>query len=123
MYTLDTNVVIYYLKGEPAVTTFLERIAARETALYVASVTEVELFGFSKLTEKEEEGIELFLETISVIPLDSQIARIAGSLRRRYALKVPDSIIGGTALFTGSTLVTRNIRDFERVPQLTIERI
>lgn len=123
MYTLDTNAIIYYLKGERDVVIFLERIAERQTAVYVASVTEVELFGFYRLTAKEEEEIKLFLATVSVIPLDSQIARLAGLLRRRYALAVPDSIIGATSLFTGSALVTRNVRDFKRVPQLKLQRI
>jgi predicted nucleic acid-binding protein len=36
---------------------------------------------------------------------------------------VPDSTIAATAMFTGSTLLTRNTRDFEKVPQLSLLKI
>jgi predicted nucleic acid-binding protein len=38
-------------------------------------------------------------------------------------LKTPDSAVASTALFTGSTLVTRNTRDFQKVPQLSVREI
>ena len=38
------------------------------------------------------------MNTLAIIPLDSRIARIAGSLRRLYGLKTADSAIAATAL-------------------------
>lgn len=64
-----------------------------------------------------------FLQWIAVIPLDSQMARVAGKLRRDHRLKLADSVIAATALFTGSTLVTRNVRDFRRIPSLMVGKI
>ena len=59
----------------------------------------------------------------AIIPLDSRIARIAGSLRRQYNIKTADSIVAATALFTGTTLITRNIRDFQKIPNLLLRKI
>ena len=63
------------------------------------------------------------LEAVSVIPLDSRIARAAGALRRLYRIGIADSAIAATALFTGSAVLTRNARDFEKVPNLPVVRI
>jgi predicted nucleic acid-binding protein len=75
------------------------------------------------MSSQEVERIEEILKTIAVIPVDSRIARIAGSLRQKYHLKVPDSAIAATALFTGTTLVTRNIKDFKKIPNLKLLKI
>lgn len=118
MYVLDTNAVIYYLKDDPQAVSVLERIFAQDSPIYVSTITEAELFGFSSLTEKEIKSIETILSTLSIIPLDSHLARIAGFIRREYRLKTPDSIIASTALFTNSILITRNVRDFKKIREL-----
>ncbi len=89
----------------------------------MATVTEIELFSYADLTLEENDRIEKLLGAFEIVPLDSNIARIAGKLRREQRTKLPDSVIAATALFTGATLVTRNVRDFKRVPNLLVERI
>lgn len=123
MHTLDTNAIIYYLKDDPAAVRLLSDIFNSITPLYVSTITEVELFSFSSLSEDESERIERILKTVAILPLDSRLARTAAELRRTYGLKIPDSIIAATALFTNSTLVTRNIRDFKKVPNLILVSI
>lgn len=123
MYTLDTNTIIYYLKNDAKAASFLEKILNRNFPIYISAVTEVELFGFSGLLSEEEKEINDLLRTLLVIPLDSQLARIAGFIRRNYKLKTPDSIIAATAVFTNTTLVTRNMLDFKKVPDLLIKEI
>ena len=123
MYTLDTNTIIYYLKGEIFVASFLESILASNEPLYISAVTELELFSFSQLTKKEEQQIDNLLQTLNIIPVDSQIARLAGFLRANYKIKTPDSIIAATAIFTGTTLITRNTKDFEEISLLNLQAI
>jgi predicted nucleic acid-binding protein len=91
--------------------------------LYVSAITELELFAFSNLSATEEALIEQLLTTVAVMSVDSHIARLAAFIRRQYRLKVPDSTIAATAMFTGSTLLTRNTRDFEKVPHLSLLKI
>ncbi len=123
MYTLDTNAILYYLKDDPNTVSSLRNIFAQDVPLYVSAITELELFAFSNLSATEEALIEDLLGTVAVISVDSHIARLAAFIRRQYQLKVPDSVIAATALFTGSTLLTRNTHDFRRILNLNLLKV
>ncbi len=123
MYTLDTNTIIYFLKDDRLAVDFLEDIFEQNVPVYISSIVEAELFSFKHLNQKEIYAIEKILKTVVTISLDSRVARVAGFLRRFYNIRLPDSIIAATALLTGTTLVTRNIRDFKNIPNLLIESI
>ena len=123
MYTLDTNAVIYYLKNDNKAVSVLEDVFAKDVSLYISAITELELFGFSSLTADEAHHIEEVLQTLSVISVDSRIARIAGMLRRAYNIKTADSAVAATALFTRTALLTRNIKDFKKIESLSLKEI
>jgi len=123
MYTLDTNVILYYLRGDASVVSLVDQALAQSGALYVSSISVGELFIFSKLTVVEEAGIRKFLTLCSVISVDGLLADRAGTIGRTHKVELADSIIAATALFTGSTLLTRNTRDFRRVPSLSLQKI
>jgi len=123
MYTLDTNAIIYYLQGDPNASLFLENIFQTNKPVYVSTITEVELFSFSNLENETAETIDAIMKTMAIISLDSRIARIAGYLRRRYKTKTADSVIAATALFTNTILVTRNVKDFQKISELSIVKI
>ncbi len=123
MDTLDTNAIIYYLRSDARAVPLLRDIFLRDVSIYVSTITEVELFSFSKLTQKEIAEIEALLQTVAVIALDSRIARIAGSLRGAARLATADSVIAATALFTNTELVTRNVSDFRNIPNLKLLQI
>ena len=91
--------------------------------IYISTITEAELFGYSALTDREHKIIDSILSTLSIIPVDSHLARSAGLIRRRYALKIPDTIIAATTLFTDSTLITRNVKDFDKINELRLLKI
>jgi predicted nucleic acid-binding protein len=120
-YTLDTNAILYYLKDDSSAVSLLRDVFSQDAALYISAITELELFAFSNLSPQESALIEAILSTLSVI--DSHIARLASHIRREYRLKVPDSVIAATAIFTGSSLITRNTRDFKKIPALTLLKI
>ena len=60
---------------------------------------------------------------MTIVPLDSRIAQGAGFLRKIYGIKIADSIIAATVLSTGSTLITRNIKDFKNIPNISLLEI
>jgi hypothetical protein len=120
VYTLDTNAIIYYLKNEGTAVSVLEPLFAQDVALYVSAITELELFSSPGLTDEDMSAISQLLTSVALIPVDSRLARFAGYLRRGYRLKTADSAIAATALLTHSTLVTRNVGDFRRVPTLSL---
>ncbi len=123
MITFDTNCIIYYLENDPTVVPIVEGFLHTQPRPLIATVTELELFSFPFLTPVETERIERFIATCTVVLLDSQIARIGAGLRRTYRIKTQDSVIAATALFTNSTLLTRNIKDFKKISSLSIQNI
>jgi predicted nucleic acid-binding protein len=121
VYVLDTNAIIYYTDDEPAAVAALEPLFSANHPIYISTLTELELFSHASLTDEEEIRLEAFLEAVHILPLTSQIARIAGDLRRAHAaLKAFDSGIAATALFTHSQLITRNRRDFQDIDGLSL---
>ncbi len=124
MVTLDTNFLIYYLKGDASAVAVFESLIRAYTPVFVATVTETELFSLPTLTLGEGERIEAVLSLFSVLPLDSQIARKAAELRRLTPkIKLADSVIAATALFTNSTLLTRNVKDFKKITGLAVQAV
>lgn len=123
MYTLDTNIIIYYFNGEAPILAFLRDQITQGAPLFVSTVTEHELYSYPHLTPQEVTRIDALLTTLTVIDVDSRIAQLSGQLRAAYGIKALDSMIAATALMTGTTLATRNVRDFHRVPTLDIRAL
>jgi predicted nucleic acid-binding protein len=124
VYTLDTNVLIYYYRRDRRVVPVLREILRDPTSsIYVSTITEAELFSYANLSEEEKDLIASLLQAVSLIPPISQGARIPGTLLASYGLKLADAFIAATALFTGSTLLTRTVRDFNKIPSLQLQAV
>src|SRR3989344_1914632 len=123
VYTLDTNAIVYYIKGDISVVSILETAIGEAYPLYVSVITEAELFSYSRLDETEVNQIDNLLRTVSIISLDSRLARLSGVIRRMYGVKLYDSVIAATALSTGSTPLTRNVKDFKKIAGLSFQRV
>lgn len=120
--TLDTNILIAYLGGEQGVVRQVQIWRRERTPLFVSSITECELLSYPKLSRQEELLIEDFLlDNFTIIAFERFMARRAAAIRRQIpSLKLPDAAIAALALSTDTPLATRNIKDFQRVPSLTI---
>jgi predicted nucleic acid-binding protein len=117
--TFDTNIVIAYLSGEASV--LKQATIWREQGInfFLPIIAEAEVLSFSALTAEDIVRAERFLaENFISIPMDRSMARETANIRRRYRLKLPDASIAATALTTQTQLVTRDLRDFRRVPKL-----
>jgi len=121
---LDSNVVIGYLKGDPAIVARIQHTAASELALPAVVVYELEYGTLrSKIADRRRRQLEQGFAHIRRIPFDSDAAvaaaRICFQLERRGSTIGPhDLMIAGTALSRGATLVTHNTAEFSRVPGL-----
>ena len=124
MYTFDTNAVIYLVNDDERAAPILSDILADPaTPVYISVITEGELFAYSRLTDLEITRIEDFLKLVSIIPIDSRLVRLAGSLKAMYRMELGDSLVAATALLMRTTLLTRNVRDFKKIPQLSLQEI
>lgn len=119
--TIDANIVIAYLAGDANVVETLSKWKEEGVSLFLPTVAESEVLSFSNWTLEEQRATEKFIEdTFTSISFDRSIARIAAAVRRETKMKFPDAAIAATALFTHTPVVTRNQRDFKRVPGLRI---
>lgn len=122
MYTLDTNFIIYYLiKDKQALSFFNENLA--NNIYYISVISRLELFSYSEITASEFASIETFISTTRSVLIDNEVAMLAAGIRRKYKIKTPDSIVAATALYTNTALVTRNVKDFEKIKELTVIKV
>lgn len=75
---------------------------------------------YPALSEEEANQIRAFLRTLTCVELTEAILDRTAQIRRDYRLRLPDALIAACALETGSTLVTRNVQDFQRIARLNI---
>jgi tRNA(fMet)-specific endonuclease VapC len=126
VYVLDTNTVLDYFRGKGSVAANLLALPPSEVALpaIVAYEVWVGVLG-SQNAKRRQAQYEQFLATIEVLPFDSAVSRRAAELRQTLerggeGIGPMDTLIAATALAHNATLVTRNVREFGRVPGLQI---
>lgn len=119
--TIDANIIIAYLAGDQKAVEAISGWRREGRVLFLPSVVETEVLSFSKWIDDELIITEKFIdENFTSVSFDRNIARIAAGIRRETKLKFPDVAIAATAIFLQTPLVTRNIKDFKKVPRLEI---
>ncbi|HEX9722461.1 MAG TPA: PIN domain-containing protein [Candidatus Paceibacterota bacterium] len=88
MFTLDTNILVYYAAGDGKVTSFVFERLKEGKIFYVPTIVVVEFFSFPALGPKDSELFEYLFLHLDVTALDVRIAKIAGDLRKRYGLNL-----------------------------------
>ncbi|HSR95765.1 MAG TPA: type II toxin-antitoxin system VapC family toxin [Kofleriaceae bacterium] len=124
---LDTDICIAILNREDRVRSHLEQHAP--SALRMSAITLAELrFGVAKSTQSKRAATNLnaLLSKVSVVPFDEAASTRYGQLRallerRGTPIGGLDTLIAAHALSMRWTLVTHNVREFRRVPGLTVD--
>ena len=125
-YLLDTNICIYFLKGQFGLHRKIEKIGKENC--YLSEITIAELkYGVEKSEYKEKNRInqEKFQAKFKILPifpaLDIFAKEKARLKTRGKIIDDFDLLIGSTALYNDLTLITRNISDFDRLSKIIIE--
>ena len=125
---LDTNICIYLIKQQPL--TVIKRFLSQPVGeIGISSITVAELaYGVSKSrhASKNRHALEQFLTPLEVAAFDQAAAWSYGRLRAQLEAKgTPigsmDMLIAAHALSLGVRLVSNNLREFRRVPNLRLE--
>lgn len=127
-YLLDTDICIHALKRRNA--TLLDAFAAHDGRMAVSDVTLYELYYGAERYEDPAARIAIiegFAARLEVIPFDTRAALHAGNIRatlerRGQIIGGYDLMIAAIARAQGLVLVTGNVREFERVEGLRVER-
>jgi tRNA(fMet)-specific endonuclease VapC len=127
-YLLDTCVISDFVKGEESTLKVLK--SNIPSNIFISSLTVMEVkYGLAinlQRAIKIQSLIETLLGTITILPFGVEEAEQAAKIRS--ILKIAgtpigayDVLIAATALTQNHILVTSNVREFQRVPNLQIE--
>lgn len=125
-YLLDTNIVIYVIKRRPLAARQLFNEHAGHMAL--SSITLAELLHGAEKSNAPARSlavVEDFCSRLEVLPYGPRAAQHYGSIRaalekRGQPIGVNDLHIAAHARSEGLTLVSNNLREFERVDALQL---
>jgi tRNA(fMet)-specific endonuclease VapC len=130
-YSLDTNACIGLINGSPnRLRARFDAVVRADSVVCVSTVVLHELwFGVEKSARRAHnaERVRTFLAgVVEVVVFDDADARAAGSVRAGLAragtpIGAYDVLIAGQAIRRGLTLVTANVREFDRIDGLMWE--
>lgn len=126
-YLLDTNICIYLIKKKPP--EVLEEFRGHSVGeIGLSSITVAELeYGVqkSRYPDQNQRALEQFLVPLVIADFDHKAAVAYGGIRASLErqgtpIGALDMLIAAHALSLGVTLVTNNVREFSRVPDLKV---
>ena len=127
-YLLDTNICIALIRHQPAA--LIQRITAHAPGdVGISSITLAELAHGVEKSERIEQNrsaLEQFLLPLELADFDQKAALVYGKIRARLegdgqTIGSMDLLIAAHVLSLETTLVTHNLREFQRVPRLKVE--
>lgn len=127
-YLLDTNILIFWLKGRYGIAEKISKIDP--TNCFISEVSVAELwFGVAcsepHLLEEKRRRLTSFLNHLQVIPFSSAIELYAQEKARLRSIGeiIPDFdlLIGATALKEGLILVSNNTKHLSKIKDIVLE--
>lgn len=127
-YLLDTCVISDFFKKIPAVIKHFKTISPEQ--IHISSITIMEIeYGLRLNIEREKKIQPLWkdlLKYIQVVAYSPQCAIASASIRadlkcRGLSIGAYDILIAGTSLAHDMIMVTSNMGEFKRIPEITVE--
>lgn len=118
-YLIDTNVIVDYLGGKlpqknlDTVHNIIDKVP------FTSIIYKIEALSFN-FSVDELIFAESFLDYLILIELNEIIVDQTIQIRRQFKVKTPDAIIAATAKVNNLTIVTRNTKDFIKIPQIKL---
>jgi predicted nucleic acid-binding protein len=121
---IDSDVLIWHLRGERKALNLLKRLRDKEQFdLWIGAMQRAEVVFF--MQPAEEPATLLFLAQFQTAPVDQQIIDKAGEFYRawnpRSETDVNDAILAATVLQTGGKIYTLNYKHYP-MPEVTVQR-
>jgi predicted nucleic acid-binding protein len=116
-FLIDTNVIIDVLGN------FMpEKIKKNvlQMPLIISAVTYMETLGWHRATPLQLRILQNFISSAVIFPINQPIVERTILIRQQKKIGLGDAIISATALVHNMTLVTRNVSDFQSIPDLFV---
>lgn len=125
-YLLDTNIVIYVIKNKPL--SVLDVFNEHAGHMAISTITLAELLHGAEKSNAQARSlavVEDFCSRLEILPYGPKAAQHYGSIRsalekRGKTIGINDLHIAAHARSEGLTLVSNNLREFERVEALQL---
>ncbi len=130
MVVLDTNILVDFLRNNEEVVNKIKSYYDSDLPVMTTSITLFELFRgayASHNPEKKISDIELLIEDIDILYFDVKSSKIVGKIynelkKHGKTIGILDQLIAGIVISNNEKLVTGNIKEFSRIPDLKIEK-
>jgi tRNA(fMet)-specific endonuclease VapC len=127
-FLLDTNICIYIIKQKPAkVLEVFQKLHPSDVGISSITLAELE-YGIAKSQQSEKNRMALnqFLITLEIVKFDEKASNIYGGIRAELERKglvigAMDMLIAAHAMSLDLILVTNNVKEFSRIPNLRLE--
>jgi len=133
---LDSSIVIAAERGGDTVEQLIERVvklgADQDAALSAVGLTEL-IHGIHRaqtpqMRARRESFLHELLADLTVYPYTKETAMLAGKIdgeQQSQGVVIPfgDLLIGATALSLGFSVLTANLRHFQKIPGLTVVQL
>jgi predicted nucleic acid-binding protein len=103
---LDTNVILDFLSKDASL--FDLSLLLSQHECFTSVIVKLELLKYHDITPDEENAVNEFLRLVPIIPLSQPIESETIALSRSTKFKLPDAIIGATAIVYGAEVVTND---------------
>lgn len=122
-YLADSNVLIDFLMNrlpKEGAELMIELLNTKQLAVSV--ISKIEVLGYNGDPDDLKQ-FRVLLSRLTLLPLDDAVTERTITLRKTFKIKLPDAIIAATALHHNQILLTRNLKDFNRIERLVCENL
>jgi len=105
---LDSDVLVNYSKGFINLDEYFEQY----NSVCISVITYMEILGYNFINFQEEKLLKDIVSKIEIVNVNEIIVEKVIEIRKKYKIKIPDSIIFATAAFLNANFVSFNEKDF-----------
>ena len=125
-YLLDTNVLSHLVRFPGDLVRKIASVGKDSVCTSIVVAAELRFGALKKGSEALVTRVDDLLDTLDVLALDGDVGRVYAAVRARLEssgrpIGGNDYLIAASALTAGCTLVTDNVQEFRRVPNLSVE--
>ena len=126
-YCLDTNIVIDILRNNKDIVKKLEKI--KDFRLYITAITLCELYKGAMISREKEQNMNIinsFIESVEILNFDLESCKSLGDdylviKNKGMITEDLDLMIASIVKSNKITLITKNKKHFENIPNLKLE--
>ncbi|CAD5909889.1 virulence-associated protein VapC-like protein [Planktothrix agardhii CCAP 1459/11A] len=127
LYLLDTNIISELIKNPRGVIFYkIQEVGEYQVCTSIIVACESKFGAQKKNSQKLIEKLETILDSIEILPLTHPVEQYYAEIRtyleqQGTPIGSNDLLIAAHALTLNLTVVTNNVREFSRVPNLKVE--